>query len=381
MIHFHPDADDSIEYGTSIYEPILFIGKIYLSVLMSMLMMMLVRGADKRAFYLEVGIDEEIEAVVNKTIQDIRGREIKLNDFGDIQHVLNLIGMFDDYYLPVVDGEKPLDIEVIEGQKQDLASNDFLEYLRKAMVSGMGVPPAHIGYTEDLELAKTLTMVNGKFIRKIIIAQQAFTPAINKFVQTLYKNEFLINLDLSSKTDGKTDKLFDAQNIRLENISGKLPSPATLNFTNISELLGNVEGIVNKIVEILLPEEDNIINSPVPLPQLKFRLLKSLYRQYLPMIDWTAYEEMLDECILASIRDFPDKNEAMDDGMGGGDGMDDGGMDAPGGDEGDDMGAPNGGATEEEQPESSEETQTKGDTNANDNNESEEDNTPDDTAE
>jgi len=289
IIHFFPEEESSVEYGKSLYKDILFTAKIYLSVLMSMLMMMLLRGSDKRSWYVEVGLEEDQEALVEKVIRDVKGREIKLNDFNDVQHILKLIGMFDDYFFPTFDGQKPLDMEIIEGQKMDLQNNEFLEYLIKSAITGMGLSPAHIGYTDEIEIAKTLSMMNGKFIRRIVTMQKSYTKKVNKIFRILYKNEFLQEQGNKEKEENVSEeKLFS-----LENISVSFPSPATLNYTNIQDLINNVEPIIKKIEETLFSEE-NYKSTPELTEKIRFEFIKAVTKNLIGNINWGDYEKILE---------------------------------------------------------------------------------------
>ncbi len=305
VVHFHPSANDDVEYGTSIYADVLFTAKLYLSVLISMLMMMLVRGADKRAWYVETGIEGDQEAVINRAIQDVKGREIKMNDFGDLQHVISMVGMFDDYFFPMFDGEKPLDMEIIEGQKPEFENNEFLEYLRKTMLSGMGVPPAHLGYTEDLELAKTLAMINGKFIRRVITFQKAYGPKATKFITILYKNEY-------GSSDSK-------ENSRIvpDKIEATFPSPASLNYTNLTELIGNAEGIISKIVDTLVSDQENAYEG-ADIDTVRYEFTKEVTKKMIPNIDWDTYNSILLEVAKTVIKNTDDGSgdEEEEDGEG-----------------------------------------------------------------
>jgi len=156
VVHFKPN-DDEVEYGVSLYKDILFTAKIYIAVLTSTLMIKIVRSPDKRIWYLDVGLEKDQEEVINSTMSDIKGRDIRMNDFDDIGKVIRHIGTFDDIWIPTFSGEKPLEIENLEGQSAEV-ENDFLEYLKKTMISGMGVPNPYVGYTDDIELAKMLTI-------------------------------------------------------------------------------------------------------------------------------------------------------------------------------------------------------------------------------
>ena len=271
----------------------MFTAKLYVSILLTNVMMTLVRGNDKRAWYVDVNPEEkEIEGAIQRTMQDVKSREIKFNNFGDIQTILNLIGQFDDYYFPTIDGEKPLDLEIIEGQKVDLGNNEFLEFLLKATISGTGVPSAHLNYTEDIELAKTLTMINGKFIRKIILLQKAYTYSATQFVRALYKNEFIKNNNYDE--------------IDVNDISVTFPSPATLNLTNLTDLINNAQSVIEKIVSTFIPEAQIHSNYPhIPLEKLKFEFTKEITKKIINIIDWKEYEELLATVVNNIIKENP----------------------------------------------------------------------------
>ena len=102
VIHFGSGSGD---YHDSIYKNILFAAKLYLAVLTSQVMLRLVRSPEKRAFYVEVDLDNDTEAVVQQFMRDIKTKDIKMSNFGeDINTLLQAIGTFQDYYIPVVEG-------------------------------------------------------------------------------------------------------------------------------------------------------------------------------------------------------------------------------------------------------------------------------------
>lgn len=111
VIHFGHGTE---EYKDSIYKPIHFSAKLYLAVLTSQVMLRLVRSPEKRAFYLEVDLDADTEAVVQSFIRDTKTKDIKMSNFGqDINTIMNSIGTFNDYFIPVVDGQKPVEIDTL----------------------------------------------------------------------------------------------------------------------------------------------------------------------------------------------------------------------------------------------------------------------------
>jgi hypothetical protein len=77
-------------------------------------MLRLVRSPEKRAFYLETDLDADTEAVVQSFIRDTKTKDIKMSNFSqDINTIMNSVGTFSDYFIPVVDGQKPVEIDTL----------------------------------------------------------------------------------------------------------------------------------------------------------------------------------------------------------------------------------------------------------------------------
>ena len=84
------------------------------------------RAHDKRVFYVDVGADANYEQAISRVIQDIKTKEFKMDSMGDINTILNLNpGMFDNYYIPTVNGDKPIEIDTLQGMDIDM-NNEFL---------------------------------------------------------------------------------------------------------------------------------------------------------------------------------------------------------------------------------------------------------------
>lgn len=93
----------------------------------------------KRAYYIDVSLDDDIESSVQGVIRDIKSKEITSGTFKNITSVLNSVGAYEDYYIPTVDGERPLEIDTIPGLDVDI-DNDFMQYLRRSIITGMNCP-------------------------------------------------------------------------------------------------------------------------------------------------------------------------------------------------------------------------------------------------
>jgi hypothetical protein len=281
VVHFRGKTDG--DYGESLFKRILFTSKLYLAVLTSTLMQKIVRSPDKRIFYVEVGLDKDAEANIYSFIRDIKSKEIKMANFKDIDTVMNIPGTFQDMFIPTVNGEKPIEIDTLSGLDAQL-DNDFLDFLLKAQISGMGCPSTFIDYTEQVEFAKTLTMQNGKFIRSTINYQKSYGEQWSKFLRILYKNEYL-----NSKEDELSAKETDDKNesVVLEKIIVKFQIPSSLNVTNIVEQINNAQNVIDFIVNTYISETEE--NTDIK----KFEFKKMVTKDFVPSIDWNKYDQLL----------------------------------------------------------------------------------------
>jgi len=284
VVHFKGDDDGSV-YGESLYKNILFTAKMYLTVLTSDLMSKLVRSPDKRTFYIEVGLDEDSEAAVESFVRDIKTKDITMDNLKDIDTAMNSVGTFQDYYIPVVNGEKPVEIDRTDGLDTDI-KNDFSEYLLEAMISGVGIPKDFLSYS-DTEFVRSLAMQNGKFIRSIIVKQSMMAEGFNKLIRMIYKNEF--------DHKGKQGEDFDVRSI-LQNISVEFPPPSSLNVSNLSEQIRNSGDVINFIVETYMGDrtEDE---------ELKRRFKKTVTKEFIPSIEWSRYDTIYENAIKGKTKD------------------------------------------------------------------------------
>jgi hypothetical protein len=285
----------------ALYRKITFFAKLYLSMLTNMLLIKMGRAHDKRVFYIDVGVDANYEQAISRVIQDIKTKEFKMDTIGDINTVLNLNpGRFDDYYIPTVNGEKPIEIDTLQGMDVEM-NNDFIEFLKDSMMSGMGVPRTLIDATKELDFARTLSAQNANFVRSVVKYQKRLTEPFNKLFKILYGNEYKFYNDGESKISGV---------VNFDDISVSFPSPATLNMSNITDQIQAVDGNAEFISTTLVPA-DPTGNSD----KLKSLLKKEIVKDLLPAVDWNRYEEYLERAKIEKIKNDI-KEPKIDDGLG-----------------------------------------------------------------
>lgn len=190
-------------------------------------------------------------------------------------------------------------------------TNDFLEYLLKSMISGLGIPPEFLSYSEQTEFARSLGMMNGKFVRSILVWQKILGSQFTKLFRLLYKNEYLNDYDIAkankelkklnqkSKDDtilvdtkdekdkvAKTKLLLDDTFFDLEKLSVKFPAPQALNMTTITERINNSRDIIEFVATTLVDQDDM---------ELQFEFKRELTKDILSTFDWDKYNRILEK--------------------------------------------------------------------------------------
>lgn len=283
MVEQAPDG-----YGVSVLSKVLFTCKLYLSVLISTLMMKLSRSVDHRAFYVETGLSKDVENVIQSFIRDIKSKEIKMSDVQTIDTIFKSMGQFSDYFIPTVNGEKPVEFEIISGQDTNM-EDEFLEYLRKSIISGMGVPSSYMNYHDEIDFSRSIAMQNSRFLRSIVVKQKLLNASFTNIYRKLYINEFGSEIEES--------------NVDVKKIDVKFPSPATLNATNLADQISTSQSIIDFVVQTLVGD-----NSQDPKEADSVR--KVVTKDFIPGIDWERYEKMIEDNKIEMILSKTEENSS-----------------------------------------------------------------------
>lgn len=276
LTYFKPDEVIKFEVQP-VYRDITFFAKLYLSILTNNLLIKLGRSHDKRIFYVNTGLDAKYEEAINTVIQDVKTKDYRMENLNDFNTILNLSpGRFDDYFMPTFNGDRPIEIDTLAGMDVDM-NNDFVEYLKNSMMSGMSVPRNLIDVTSDVDYARSISAMNANFVRSVIRYQKKLTPAFTTLYQRLYRNEYKYFNDNDS----------NEQNVDISEIRVKFPSPASLSMSNLIEQLQsadqNADYIASQIYPTRMDQRD----------ENKKTILKTMIvKDLVPSVDWSKYEEM-----------------------------------------------------------------------------------------
>ena len=291
---FKPSEIVHINRGSSIFDNILFFAKLYIASLITILMQNIIRGGDRRAYYVDTGLENDISNTVQQVIKDVKSKDITGIHNMDIFSILNIVGETSDYYFPTIDDQKPITIDTVSGLDNKSLDNDFLNWLSNNIFSGMGIPSAYLTEVENIDFAKTLSMQNTRFIRDIVAEQTITGEGYTNIIQMLFNIEFKSLSDNENNEDSNSEQTSnkkDKTNTNIDilslinpaDIEVRFPSPMSLNMTNLTDQTSNLNSLIDSFA-------DNIDWENTDAEKAKLRLKTEMFKQYIPNIDWETID-------------------------------------------------------------------------------------------
>lgn len=305
----HVKIDSTMTYGVSRIASSMFPAKLYLALLLTNLMLKINQGRDRRVFYVDTDLDDDFEGNIEQIIKDVKSSEIPTSSFGSttsVSTVLNTVGSLENYYIPTIDGNRPFDIDVISGMQVDI-NDELMEKLLKSAIIGTGVPYNYIDATNEIDFARSLSMQNQGFVKKVVNYQQVFSRFFTKIIRKMYKYEFGIDdidetknnklkeIKIKNKKRGKKSKKDDdadshSSMIDIEKIEIVFPEPVLLNVTTNNEQIEATNTTIEYITEMYVDANDENADG------IKRRFKKELARSvYMKNLDWEAIDKAYDK--------------------------------------------------------------------------------------
>lgn len=300
--HYKPDSDKV--YGISKLSKIVFFAKLFLSTLLTESMQKISRGRDKRVIYVETGLDEDLEDSIQEVIREFKAKEIQSDILKSIGTVLRRIGTFEDYYIPRIDGETPLDFETISGMDVNV-DDEFMQWLLKSMMTGMGLPNTYVDESNNVDFSRSLLMQNTTFVRDIVSdqrdAQEFLTDVLRQSFYYSYYSEINSNTNKENKESSKdksknTTVLTD---LDLKSFWIELPIPEYLNLANTNEQIQNYQTKGDFIVNTYYDEN----NSDEKYQKERKLFQREVMKDLVTTVDWDKYDDMYKKLQLKIIRE------------------------------------------------------------------------------
>lgn len=148
-------------YGHGVIEPARWIWKRLSLLEDAILIYKLERAPSRYAFYIDVGqMDMERGlAYVNRVKNSFTRKKFVNPSTGDLDMRYNPLAMDEDFFVPVRDGKRSTEIDVLQGP--DYSEVETLEYHRDKLVSAIKIPKTYMGYGGE----PTRTALSGEDIR------------------------------------------------------------------------------------------------------------------------------------------------------------------------------------------------------------------------
>lgn len=271
--------EDKYNKGISLLAKSLFAAKLYVIMLVSNFLTNTVRKHDMRAYYIKQGMNKNITQTIMNAAYQLKKTQFNIHDVMDINRTFNMIGKNHEIFIPVSEnGDKPIDFDVIAGDSSTGMENEFLEFLKKAALNGLGMPPSLIDDVVNIDSVKPFVMQNERFARSCIPLQIELQEPLNKFFNTLCKIEM------------GDDFMYDS-------VVCKFPTPTSVNKNNILEKLQNNQSIIEAQLKAYLG--DAFMNTENG-PAIYDLMYKRMMAESMPeLMDSTKLKLYKDEALLS----------------------------------------------------------------------------------
>jgi len=236
MEYFRIPSAKHYPYGESIFSNNLIIGRLLAVLEHSLAIYRLTRAPERRIFKVEVGEERDVTGYIEKVIRKTKQKEVFLQDPVSVDTLISELSLFEDYYVPTKDGREFFTIESIPGGELTAKIED-IEYLRKKLVSGTGIPAIYLVQEDTPESKFTLAQENVKFARTIVKLQKVFTHHLTSLVKKICA---LTDPNMLSK---------------IHNTTITLKPPIAIQIAIYQELFASIQTVVESLSN-LVPEVD-----------------------------------------------------------------------------------------------------------------------------
>ena len=323
----------------SIYADTLFYCYIYISSLISSLMIKLAKSSNKDKVKFEVANDNNFALAAHMVEHGMSTRQTHgFNTFDGIMNVLKNSVAHDRILIPLVDGNSMFEYEQMEQMNDINIDDEFTEKMLYKIIQQTSFPAAAMNKLSEEEYARSIAAQQLAYVDDLIEKQEIFGSQVTKLLKLCMRY---------TKFTETTKKVID-ENINDVDFSFAIPSK--LFVENNTELFNSIESYADMIVKIFWGSKAD--EEPYKEAVNLFR--KKIIQISATNIDWKDYENTYKECLAAkpeldlkNIKDqkiFEETQEKAIDTSSGGD--DFGGSDFGGGDDfgsTDDMGGSEGG--------------------------------------
>ena len=255
MTHCYFRKDPNTNRGISDLARSLIPAKLWVCLNLTYIIGNMTRGQDKRVYYVKQTVDTNISQTLLTTIDQIKRSNFNVRQIENINNILNIIGRFNDYVIPLSQsGDSPVQFEVMQGQQID-PPTEIMDRLEESAINPTDVPLEVINARMSMDFATHYTMSNTRFLRKIV-KRQGTCEEFRMYSGILTK---IYNLEYSKH-----------EVLRLE-----LPMPMFLDVSNTSQIIQNATQLATDIADSYLADEEDENVKAVFTKKIKMDYLSS----------------------------------------------------------------------------------------------------------
>jgi hypothetical protein len=139
MVHFNnPDASDYSPFASSVVDPLIMPGKLYMLTQMSNIITKLSRASIIRKWTIDTGPSRMTKQNINKLKREIYNTRVTLNDLGSFKSISKILSDFRDMFVISQNGRTPLDMSIETTGDPNVKTEDLRD-LRNELISLSGV--------------------------------------------------------------------------------------------------------------------------------------------------------------------------------------------------------------------------------------------------
>ena len=269
MTHCYFKKDEITNRGISDLSKALIPAKLWVCLNLTYVLGNMTRGQDKRVYYVKQTVDTNISQTLLTTIDQIKRSNFNVRQIENINNVLNIIGRYNDYVIPVSQGgDSPIQFEVMPGQDIQ-PPTEIMDKLEESAINSTDVPLDVINARLSMDFATHYTMSNTRFLRKIVKRQAI--------------------CEESRMYSGILTIVYNLEYDKHEVLKLVLPMPLFLDVSNTSQIIQNVNDLSNSISETFLADEEDetvkaiftkkvkmeYLSTYINIPKMKEYLLES----------------------------------------------------------------------------------------------------------
>lgn len=239
VVHICFRKDPITKRGISDLAYSLFPAKLYASLYITNILGQITRGQDRRVYYVKQNVETNISKTMLNVLNQIKKGNFGARQMENLSNVLNVVGRFNDFLIPLSpSGDPPVQFEIMPGQ-QFTDNSEIMHLLEKMAVDATEISYDLIEARQSLDYAIQATMSNSKLMRLTYKRQDMYEIFLSQITSKIYNYEYNEN----------------------ETINISLPAPAFLNATNGSQLINGTLDYINTISETELADQTDEVKA------------------------------------------------------------------------------------------------------------------------